>query len=160
MSFACASWTQDHGKQNYVKLVWLILKLYFTQNVCSIYLQVLAREGLRVISVNTNYCNNFNFWLALNFNDPHKHLHWLYQELKKAEDNRESVYILGHIPTGSESCTGKKWGLICELWWWKNYIKISGPRMYFITVCFSICDPKQNARLLLTPVFDPTFQSL
>jgi len=71
------------------------------------YYSVLAREGLRVISVNTNYCNNFNFWLALNFNDPHKHLHWLYQELKKAEDNRESVYILGHIPTGSESCTGR-----------------------------------------------------
>ena len=73
--------------------------------------QVLARKGLRVVSINTNYCNNFNFWLALNFRDPHNHLHWLYQELKKAEENRESVYILGHIPTGSPSCTGKwVWG--------------------------------------------------
>ena len=114
MSFACASWTQIILRNRTMSNLFDWFLNYFTQKVCSIYLQVLAREGLRVISVNTNYCNNFNFWLALNFNDPHKHLHWLYQELKKAEDNRESVYILGHIPTGSESCTGKKWGLNCD----------------------------------------------
>jgi len=71
------------------------------------YYSVLVREGLRIISVNTNFCNNFNFWLALNFDDPHQHLHWIYKELQRAEQNGESVYMVGHIPPGSSSCTGR-----------------------------------------------------
>lgn len=42
----------------------------------------------------------------LNFTDPHDHLHWVYKQLHKAEFNKERVYILGHIPPGSESCLG------------------------------------------------------
>lgn len=68
--------------------------------------QILARPGLRIIAINTNFCNNMNFWLLVNFNDPDGHLHWLYKELEKAEQNKEVVYVLGHIPPGKD-CLGK-----------------------------------------------------
>ena len=44
-------------------------------------LQVQLRPGLRLVSLNTNFCNNFNFWLLLNFKDPSNHLHWLYRSV-------------------------------------------------------------------------------
>ena len=65
------------------------------------------KDKLRVISINANFCNNFNFWLLLNFNDPHHHLHWLYRQLHKAELKKENVFILGHIAPGTHSCLGK-----------------------------------------------------
>jgi sphingomyelin phosphodiesterase len=37
--------------------------------------------------------------------DPNGQLSWLADELQKAEDNRESVYILGHIPPGFSDTT-------------------------------------------------------
>lgn len=74
------------------------------------YYTILLRPGLRVISVNTNFCNNFNFWLLLNFNDPHRHLHWVYRQLHKAEFKKEKVFIIGHIAPGTHSCLGK-WSL-------------------------------------------------
>ena len=69
--------------------------------------QILVKDKLRVISINANFCNNFNFWLLLNFNDPHHHLHWLYRQLHKAELKKENVFILGHIAPGTHSCLGK-----------------------------------------------------
>ena len=43
----------------------------------------------------------------LNFDDPGRHLHWIYGEVKKAEEAAEKVYIIGHIPPGGASCFGK-----------------------------------------------------
>ena len=63
-------------------------------------------DKLRIISINANFCNNFNFWLLLNFNDPHHHLHWLYRQLHKAELGKEKVFIIGHIAPGLHSCLG------------------------------------------------------
>ena len=71
------------------------------------FFQILVKDKLRVISINANFCNNFNFWLLLNFKDPHKHLHWLYRQLHKAEIKKERVFILGHIAPGTHSCLGK-----------------------------------------------------
>ena len=65
------------------------------------------RKGLRVVSVNTNFCNNMNFWLLINFDDPQKHLHWLYRQLHKAEVNKEKVMIIGHIAPGLSDCLGR-----------------------------------------------------
>ena len=70
-------------------------------------LQATVKNNLKVISINTNFCNNFNFWLLLNFNDPHQHLHWLYRQLHKAETQRQNVFILGHIAPGTYSCLGR-----------------------------------------------------
>ena len=68
---------------------------------------MLVRPGLRLLSVNTNFCNNFNFWLMLNFDDPGRHLHWIYGEVKRAEEEGDKVYIIGHIPPGEVSCFGR-----------------------------------------------------
>ncbi len=68
---------------------------------------MLVRPGLRLISVNTNLSNNFNFWLLLGLADPANHLRWLYDTLHAAEANREAVYIIGHIPPGTKSCLGR-----------------------------------------------------
>ena len=68
------------------------------------YFHTLIRPGLRLVSINTNFCNNLNFWLLLNFDDPSEHLHWLYAVLLKAERRGEAVYIIGHIPPGIEDC--------------------------------------------------------
>ena len=71
-------------------------------------IQVMANEKLKIISINANFCNNFNFWLLLNFNDPHDHLHWFYHQLHKAEIKKQKVFVLGHIAPGTHSCLGKE----------------------------------------------------
>ncbi|KAK9870012.1 hypothetical protein WA026_006107 [Henosepilachna vigintioctopunctata] len=65
---------------------------------------VLLRPKLRLISMNTNYCHTYNWWLLVNSTDPAKELKWLIHELQKAENNNEKVLLIGHIPPGSYDC--------------------------------------------------------
>ncbi|XP_031785987.1 sphingomyelin phosphodiesterase isoform X4 [Nasonia vitripennis] len=65
---------------------------------------VLVRPGFRILSVNTNYCNNKNWWLLMNSTDPVSELQWLIYELQGAEINNEKVHIIGHIPPGHSDC--------------------------------------------------------
>lgn len=44
---------------------------------------------------------DFFRWLIQSDEDPFDQLKWLVQVLTEAEENKESVHILGHIPTGS-----------------------------------------------------------
>lgn len=60
--------------------------------------------GFRIISLNTNVCHIFNFWLVQNSTDPMAQLKWLINELQMAETAHEKVHIIGHIPPGSEDC--------------------------------------------------------
>lgn len=69
---------------------------------------VLIRPGFRVISLNTNYCNIYSWWLVVNHIDPAKELDWLANQLDQAEINNEKVHIIGHIPPGSIDCL-KTW---------------------------------------------------
>ena len=69
--------------------------------------QQLLRPGCRLISINTNVCNNLNFFLLLNFDDPWHHLYWIYKVLHQAEQDKETVVIIGHIPPGRNSCFSK-----------------------------------------------------
>ncbi|RXG62294.1 Sphingomyelin phosphodiesterase [Armadillidium vulgare] len=62
------------------------------------------RPGLRVLSINTQYCYKLNYWLVLDSNDVAKELEYLANELQDAEDKGDFVYIIGHIPSGSEDC--------------------------------------------------------
>ena len=55
------------------------------------YYTVLVKPGFRIISMNTNYCNHLNFWLALNVTDPAGELLWLTKVLQAAEDKKEKV---------------------------------------------------------------------
>lgn len=60
--------------------------------------------GLRVVSLNMNYCNSINWWLLINNEDPVEELQWLVETLAAAEAVGEAVHILGHIPSGGGDC--------------------------------------------------------
>ncbi|PMD25630.1 sphingomyelin phosphodiesterase [Hyaloscypha hepaticicola] len=64
---------------------------------------VLTSEGLRIISVNTNFWYKQNFWLyeATMERDPSGQLAWLVTELEGAETAGERVWLMGHMPLGS-----------------------------------------------------------
>ncbi|KAL5256367.1 hypothetical protein ACHWQZ_G011559 [Mnemiopsis leidyi] len=79
------------------------------------YYSVQYSERLRIISLNTQYCDRLNFWLYLNNTDPGNMLGWLVEELSGAEERGVNVIILGHIPTGRVDCL--------EAFSW-NYYKI------------------------------------
>ncbi|XP_004207961.1 sphingomyelin phosphodiesterase isoform X1 [Hydra vulgaris] len=77
------------------------------------YYTTLIDKGVRLISLNTNFGNDMNFWLYLDSVDPAEELHWLVNVLQKAEDNNEKVHIIGHMPPNS-----------LLKWWSYNYYRI------------------------------------
>lgn len=60
--------------------------------------------GLRVVSINMNFCNTLNWWLLLDNEDPVQELQWLLETLAAAEASGEVVHLLGHIPPGNSDC--------------------------------------------------------
>ncbi|NXN97964.1 ASM phosphodiesterase, partial [Rhinopomastus cyanomelas] len=56
--------------------------------------------GLRLVSLNMNYCSQANFWLLVNSTDPAGQLRWLVEVLAEAESAGDKVHIIGHIPPG------------------------------------------------------------
>ena len=68
------------------------------------YYSVKAKDNLRIISLNTNYCNDQNWWLLINATDPESELSWLIGQLTDAENANEKVHIVGHIPPGKNDC--------------------------------------------------------
>ncbi|XP_048860802.1 sphingomyelin phosphodiesterase [Brienomyrus brachyistius] len=70
-----------------------------------------VQPGLRVVSLNMNYCAKENFWLLVNSTDPADQLQWLIGILQQAEDKGEKVHIIGHIPPG----------LCLKSWSWNYY---------------------------------------
>ncbi|XP_054669866.1 sphingomyelin phosphodiesterase isoform X1 [Grus americana] len=54
--------------------------------------------GLRLVSLNMNFCSQANFWLLINSTDPAGQLQWLVGVLAAAEQAGEKVHIIGHIP--------------------------------------------------------------
>ncbi|XP_077541220.1 sphingomyelin phosphodiesterase-like [Haemaphysalis longicornis] len=61
-------------------------------------------KGLRLVSLNTNFCYIFNFWLFVNSTDPGGQLKWLVDELYDAEKAGDKVHLIGHIPPGIPDC--------------------------------------------------------
>jgi sphingomyelin phosphodiesterase len=57
------------------------------------YYSVRVKPGLKLISLNMNYCNNQNWWLLLNSTDPTGQLEWLIRELQASELTEEKVEI-------------------------------------------------------------------
>ena len=68
------------------------------------YYSMRPRPGVKIISLNMNYCNNQNWWLLLNSTDPADELTWLMNELQTSELINEKVLLIGHIPPGSNDC--------------------------------------------------------
>lgn len=67
------------------------------------YSTLLPGSTLRVISLNTNLYYKSNYWLyeATMEKDPSGQLAWLVTELQAAETAGQRVYIIGHMPMGS-----------------------------------------------------------
>lgn len=59
--------------------------------------------GLRLISLNMNFCSRENFWLLINSTDPAGQLQWLVAELQAAEDRGDKVRESGeHHGVGAQ----------------------------------------------------------
>lgn len=78
---------------------WLTKEALSTLRKGGFYTQ-LVRPGLRIVSLNMNFCSRENFWLMINSTDPADELQWLISVLQAAEDSKEKVHIIGHIPPG------------------------------------------------------------
>ncbi|KAI7863090.1 Metallo-dependent phosphatase-like protein [Spinellus fusiger] len=63
-------------------------------------------RGLKLISLNTNFCYTLNWWLYENPHtyDPNGILSWLVRQLQQSEDEEERVWIMGHVAPGDETC--------------------------------------------------------
>ncbi|KAI7793261.1 sphingomyelin phosphodiesterase [Triplophysa rosa] len=72
-----------------------------------------VQPGLRVVSLNMNFCARENFWLMVNSTDPADQLQWLVHILQESENKGEKVHIIGHIPPG-----------LCLSSWSRNYYHI------------------------------------
>ncbi|XP_067113677.1 sphingomyelin phosphodiesterase [Osmerus mordax] len=70
-----------------------------------------VQPGLRVVSLNMNFCARENFWLMVNSTDPANQLQWLVHILQTSEEKGEKVHIIGHIPPG----------LCLSSWSWNYY---------------------------------------
>lgn len=71
--------------------------------------------GLRIISVNSNYCARLNPWSLYDPVDPANQLSFLRDQLKEAEETGDYVHIIGHVPPDHRECT--------EAWLF-NYIRL------------------------------------
>ncbi|CAO3609031.1 unnamed protein product [Cunninghamella blakesleeana] len=63
-------------------------------------------KGLKLISLNTNFCYTLNWWLYQQPNqlDPNGILKWLVEQLQESEDIGERVWVIGHIAPGDSTC--------------------------------------------------------
>jgi len=67
------------------------------------YYTTLIQPKLRMVALNTMYCDSANFWLWYNGSDAGQ-MAWFQDVLTTAETNQEKVYVIGHIPPGDASC--------------------------------------------------------
>lgn len=61
---------------------------------------MVIQPGLRVISLNMNFCSRENFWLMVNSTDPANQLQWLVHILQASEDKGEKVSRAAHTLGG------------------------------------------------------------
>jgi sphingomyelin phosphodiesterase len=61
------------------------------------YYTTVIAKGLRLVSLNMNYCYYNNFWLYIDPEDPEGQLHWLAQILQKSENINEKVRWLYYL---------------------------------------------------------------
>ncbi|ULU05043.1 hypothetical protein L3Y34_017643 [Caenorhabditis briggsae] len=61
-------------------------------------------DGLKLVSLNTGFCEVTNFFLYLNQSDPDSSMSWFVKELYESELKGEQVYVLAHIPPGDSEC--------------------------------------------------------
>jgi sphingomyelin phosphodiesterase len=60
--------------------------------------------NLRMVALNTQACNDQNFYLWVNSTDPGGQVQWLWETLLAAEKNGEVVYMFGHYYLADDGC--------------------------------------------------------
>ncbi|XP_076130134.1 sphingomyelin phosphodiesterase [Alosa pseudoharengus] len=90
--------------------VWLPPQALHTIRRAGFY-TVQIQPGLRLVSLNMNFCARENYWLMVNSTDPADQLQWLVHILQESENKGEKVHIIGHIPPG----------LCLASWSWNYY---------------------------------------
>ncbi|KAK2879667.1 sphingomyelin phosphodiesterase [Channa argus] len=103
-----SSWLYDAMADEWV--TWLPEQALKTLRYGGFY-TVEVQPGLRLVSLNMNFCSKENFWLMVNSTDPANQLQWLVHTLQSSENKGEKVHIIGHIPPGL--CLGS--------WSWNYY---------------------------------------
>ncbi|XP_046635576.1 sphingomyelin phosphodiesterase-like [Daphnia pulicaria] len=95
------AWLYDVAARQWAR--WLPAEVASTIRYGGYYTAVIL-PGLRVISLNTNYCYTGNWWTLSKSQDPASSLLWLNKVLEDAERAGEKVHILSHIPPGNGDC--------------------------------------------------------
>jgi sphingomyelin phosphodiesterase len=85
---------------------WIDATALSNQQSTGAYSTKVPNTNLRIISLNTNIYYRSNFWLDQKTmeQDPNGQLAWLLNELQGAENAKERVYIMGHMPMGLPDC--------------------------------------------------------
>lgn len=81
------------------------------------------RPGLRLISLNMNFCSRENFWLLINSTDPAGQLQWLVGELQAAEDRGDKVRGWWELSPWAGARCGRKEQALPEqtpVWCWST----------------------------------------
>lgn len=95
------AWLYEEAERQWMK--WLPNEASNTIRYGGFY-TALIKPGLRIISMNMNYCYTLNYWTFSTSKDPASGLTWMSQILQSAEDNQEKVHIISHIPPGNDDC--------------------------------------------------------
>ncbi len=67
-------------------------------------------SDIRFIGINTQACNNQNFYFFRLHSDPGNHLAWLEERLQAARTDGKGVWLASHITTGQGACFSE-WGI-------------------------------------------------
>jgi sphingomyelin phosphodiesterase len=105
------SWLYDLAATKWSK--WLPKEALETVKKAGHY-AVNVSPKLKLISLNSNFCQRMNFYIMMNPVDPGGQLQFLINELDKAERDGQYVMIISHIPAGG-SCLNS---------WIHNYFRI------------------------------------
>uniref|UniRef100_A0A8C3D3T0 Sphingomyelin phosphodiesterase n=1 Tax=Corvus moneduloides TaxID=1196302 RepID=A0A8C3D3T0_CORMO len=97
--------------------------------------------GLRLVSLNMNFCSQANFWLLINATDPAGQLQWLMGVLADAEHDGEKVHIIGHIPPAH-----------CLRSWSWNYYRIVNRSVFEGTIAAQFFGTRTWTSLSSTPI--------
>lgn len=68
------------------------------------------QPGLRVVSLNMNFCARENFWLMVNSTDPANQLQWLVHILQASEDKGEKASRAANNKTKNWQKTSGQFG--------------------------------------------------
>jgi len=94
-----SNWPINHVKGNWTGENWLSAEEAELFGQYGYYSKPLAFNPKgKVISLNTNACDDLNWWLLDNREDPGHQIAWLESELDQLEKDGGFAYIIGHIP--------------------------------------------------------------